>query len=130
MQAVLYIEELHHQLQRFMAQRPCSLAHLVYERAVLSETEIFPSGPRPLPVADFLTKGLRELYPFVQRYIDTTEFSEFFHKYSLVTREQILKSLKNQARARRGIPKYYEDFNIIFNEANAYDNQVLAQAGL
>jgi len=119
-----------------MASQPCSLVHLIYERAIItdsnipSEIVVFPAGVRPLPIQDFLTKGLREMYPFVIKYIDTTEFTDFFIKYSLVQREQIIKSLKNKSRARRGILKYYEDFNILFNEANSYDNNVLSSAGL
>ena len=120
----------------FVASKPCSLVHLIYEKSIITETNVpsdmivFPAGPKKLPIQDFLTKGLREVYPFVNRYIDTTDFQDFFTKFSLVIREQILKSMRNKARQRRSIPKYFEDFNILFNDANSYDNQVLTEAGL
>ena len=73
-----------------MATEPCSLVHLIYERAVITDSNVpsdivvFPAGLKPLPIQDFLTKGLREMYPFVTRYIDTMDFADFFVKYSLV----------------------------------------------
>jgi hypothetical protein len=70
------------------------------------------------------------VYPFVQKYLDTSEFQEFFNKFALVVRELIFKSLRNQSRQRRSIPKYYEDFNILFNDANAYDNMILSRSGM
>ena len=90
---------------------------------------LFPAGKK-LPVQDFLRKGLIEVHPFIGKYFDTMDFAEFFNKYSLVVRELISKSLRNKARQRRSIPKYYEDFNILFNDANAYDNQILSLSRL
>jgi hypothetical protein len=93
------------------------------------ELIIFPAGKK-LPVQDFLRKGLIEVHPFIGKYFDTMDFGEFFNKYSLVVRELICKSLRNKARQRRSIPKYYEDFSILFNDANAYDNQILSLSRL
>jgi hypothetical protein len=83
---------------------------------------VFPAGLKQLPFPDFLSKGLRELYPFINRHIDSSDFGEFLYKYSLVVREQVFKAMRNQARQRRSIPKYYEDFQILFTDANNYDN--------
>lgn len=44
-------------------------------------------------------------------------------------REFIYKAMRNKARQRRNIPKYYEDFSILFNDANAYDNITLSKIG-
>ena len=104
LQKVLYLEELFFQMAAFVASKPCSLVHLIYEKSIITETNVpsdmivFPAGPKKLPIQDFLTKGLREVYPFVNRYIDTTDFQDFFTKFSLVIREQILKSMRNKAR--------------------------------
>jgi hypothetical protein len=59
-----------------------------------------------------------------------SDFSDFLNKYCLVTRELIFKSLRNKSRQRRAIPRYYEDFSILFNEANMYDNNTLTQANV
>jgi hypothetical protein len=134
--SINYLEELFHHLEAFTDQKPCSWVHLIYERSLITDSTVpgelvlFPAGPRQLPVQDFLRKGVIEVHPFVGRHFDSSEFSDFFHKYCLVVKELIFKSMRNKSRQRRSIPRYYEDFNILFNEANAYDNQVLTQAGL
>ena len=87
---------------------------------------LFPAGHKPMQIHDFLAKGLKEVHPFILNYIDSTDFGEFFNKYCLVTRELIFKSMRNKARQRRSIPKYYEDFSILFNDANSYDNYILS----
>jgi hypothetical protein len=89
---------------------------------------IMPAGAKPLPLADFLRKGIIDVHPFVARSFDMSEFSDFLNKYCLVTRELVFKSLRNKSRQRRAIPRYYEDFSILFNEANMYDNNTLTQA--
>jgi hypothetical protein len=85
------------------------------------------SSNKKLPLADFLRKGIIEVHPFVARSFDMTEFSDFLNKYCLVLRELIFKSLRNKTRQRRAIPRYYEDFSILFNDANMYDNNILSQ---
>ncbi|TNV82654.1 hypothetical protein FGO68_gene7836 [Halteria grandinella] len=129
-----YFEEFIHKLQHLSSQRPCSLVHFLSERSIITEQKdgesfLFPMGQKSLPVDDFMTKGVREIYPFVTKYKDTAEFQEFFHRYSLVVRELVYKALRNQSRQRRAIPKYYEDFKILFNDANAYDNMILSRTG-
>jgi hypothetical protein len=117
-------------------QKPCSFISLAYEKSILTADSndrndmiIMPRGVKPLPIADFLRKGIIEVHPYVARSFDMSEFSEFLNKYCLVTRELIFKSIRNKSRQRRAIPRYFEDFSILFNEANMYDNNALQMAG-
>lgn len=80
-------------------------------------------------VQDFLKKGVLEVYPFINKYINTELFMDFFTKYSLVTKELILKTLRNSSRQRRSINKYFDDFNILLGEANMVDNEILSSLG-
>lgn len=131
LQGVNYLEELLAHLTRFTDTKPCSLVHLIYERSIVSdsanssETVLFPAGPKQLPIQDFLRKGIIEVHPFVGRNFDSSDFGEFYTKFCLVVKEIIYKQLRNKSRSRRSIPRYYEDFNILFNDANIYDNMVL-----
>ncbi len=110
---------------------------MIFEKSLLTSDStsrndmiILPAGAKPLPLADFLRKGIIEVHPFVARSFDMSDFSDFLNKYCLVTRELIFKSLRNKSRQRRAIPRYYEDFSILFNEANMYDNNTLTQANV
>jgi len=128
------IEELTHLLRSFVESKPCSMIHLIYEKSIIAdntgpgEVLLFPHGKK-LPMQDFLKKGIIEVHPFVGPRFDSGDFSDFMNKFSLVNRELLYKALRNKSRQRRSIPKYYEDFSILFNEANTYDNNVLSQIG-
>ena len=128
------MEELHFLLRAFVESKPCSLTQLVYERSIIADNTapgellLFPQGKK-LPIQDFLKKSIIEVHPFVGPRFDSSEFTDFLNKYSLVQRELLYKALRNKSRQRRSIPRYYEDFSILFNEANTYDNLALQQMG-
>ncbi len=83
------IEELIHLLHAFVETKPCSLIHLIYEKSLIAdntapgEVLLFPLGKK-LPMQDFLKRSIVEVHPFVGPRYDSSEFTEFLGKYSLV----------------------------------------------
>jgi len=39
-----------------------------------------------------------EVYPFIEKYLDNETFKDFYHKYCLVTKELMMKCLRNPSR--------------------------------
>ncbi|CDW89048.1 n-alpha-acetyltransferase auxiliary subunit [Stylonychia lemnae] len=123
-----YFEELIYDMNQFSSKNPCSMIRLIYERT------IFPDPSQMLVlknvlIQDFLMKGIIEVHPFIKNHLENDTFKEFYHKYSLVAKELMMKCLRNPSRQRRSISKYFDDFNILLNEANIFDNEILTKLG-
>lgn len=77
-----------------------------------------------------MRKGVVEQHPFVLQMFDDEDFQDFYAKYCLICKELICKALRNKSRQRRTQIKYYDDLNILLNDANQYDNYMLQKLGL
>ena len=62
-----------------------------------------------------------ELFPQIWSYYDCKEFKDFMVKYSLMTREGLLRQLRNVSNQHKNLNRYYEDLTILISEANYID---------
>lgn len=98
----------------------------MYEKQILSESMLIFGR---IEFSEFLKLALFELQPFSKEHYDDEEFKDFFNKYAIISREYIFKCLRNKARQRRIITKYFDDLGILLNEANGLDERILKKTG-
>jgi hypothetical protein len=107
-------------LNKLSEKNPSSLLRLLIEKTVIPDSQkmIMYEG---ISIQEFMRKQIIELFPFISKHFDHEDFQEFYSKYCMMIREFLLKSIRNPSRQRRSLPKYYEDFNILLNDANYHD---------
>jgi hypothetical protein len=119
-QNTLYYEDLIFDLNKLSEKNPSSLLRLLIEKTVIPDSQkmIMYEG---ISIQEFMRKQIIELFPFISKHFDHEDFQEFYSKYCMMVREFLLKCIRNPSRQRRSLPKYYEDFNILLNDANYHD---------
>lgn len=76
-------------------------------------------------ISDFVLKEVCEIYPAVISNLTDELFMEFYDKYCIMFRENVFRTLRNLTRQRRSFKRYFEDIQILVNEANWTDDQIL-----
>jgi len=120
-----YYEDLQLLMDHFLVNIPCPMLKIIFER------EIFSDIPQSLlvfgkEIKNFLEKGIKEQHPFIVNYFENPNFNEFLYKYSIVTKELLINSLRSKARQRRCLSKVFEDLSIVLNEGNFADEKLLS----
>jgi hypothetical protein len=122
-------EDLTFDLSTFSKGEPCSMVKLLYEKQIISDYRSTLLFEGKIELGEFMRPSLFEVHPYLKKTFDEPVFQEFYHKYCLIMKELVFKCLRNPARQRRAIPKYYEDFNVLLNEANYCDEVLLKASG-
>ena len=71
---------------------------------------------------EFLRRFICDVFSSIWTIYELKEFQDFLFKFSLMTREYILRQLKNISNQKKNQNRYYEDLSILISEANYTDD--------
>lgn len=78
-----------------------------------------------IKISDYLLQEVCEIYPATIPNLNDDFFMEFYDKYCIMFRESVFRTLRNITRQRRSFKRYFEDIQILVNEANWTDDSIL-----
>jgi hypothetical protein len=91
-----------------MAQKPCVMARIIYEKAMFPDVQtegintrdflFYGSKQFQIPIKEFLKKEVQEVYVKATENWEYEIFQEFMDKFSIMFRETILRHLRNLNR--------------------------------
>ena len=101
----LQLPDLFTRLDQFTEKKPASLTRLVYEQALVSEEFAF----KEVSFDDYLNNYIFQTNPFIQKYAKEQIWTDYLHKYQLMSKERIVMALRNTSRQRRQYRRFMSD---------------------
>jgi hypothetical protein len=119
---LMYVYQLKEFIKNMHKNNPWAVVRALLERTIFPDpmqVKIFEKFDMP---SEYLREFVTSLFPNIWTHFDTKAFKDFMYKFSLMTRETLLKYLKNTANQTKQLNRHYEDLSILISEANFIDD--------
>jgi len=103
-----YVYQISSFVKKLHSRNPAPLIRCVTEKILfphLGSIEVFGLFEMS---TEYLRGYVTSLFPSIWTHYDCKQFKDFMHKFSLMTRETLLKQLKNIANQPKSLQRYYE----------------------
>lgn len=122
-----YIYQISQVLKNLHSENPTALVRAIAEKIIFEDpTSITIFNKFEMP-EEFLRDYVTSLFPSIWTHYETKEFKDFMFKFSLMTREAILRQLRNVANQHKSLNRFYEDLSILISEANFTDDFLISK---
>ncbi|CAI2387508.1 unnamed protein product [Moneuplotes crassus] len=119
--------QISHFLKNLHIETPCALVRALAEKIVFPDNNTIRIFGKFDMHSEFMRDYVVGLFPNFWSYFDDKVVRDFLFKFSLMTREGLLRQMRNISNQQKNLKRYYEDLSILINEANFTDDRLISK---
>ena len=120
-----YLYEISQFLKNLHTEIPIALIRALAEKVLFPDPNSIKIFGKLEMHTEYLRDYVTEIFPNIWTYFDGKIFRDFLQKFALMSREGLLRQLRNISNQQKNLKRFYEDLVILINEANFTDDQLI-----